>query len=94
VWPSEGEAAAADSMATLYLFQQLKPKAFVTMLTAMLCERRVCFIASDLEKLSSCVHAAASLLYPFSWQHLFIPVLPSNLLNYACAPVPIIFGIR
>ncbi len=93
-WPAEGEVPANDALATLYLFQQLKPKAFVILLSAMLCERRICFVASEMDKLMSCVHAAVGLLYPFSWQHAFIPVLPASLLNYAAAPVPIIFGLR
>lgn len=27
-------------------------------------------------------------LYPLSWQHVFIPVLPSSLLSFCCAPMP------
>ena len=94
MWPSEGDVPAGDALATLYLFQQLKPKPFVTLLTAMLCEKRICFIASDMDKLTSCTQAALGLLYPFSWQHTFIPVLPASLATFACGPNPIIFGIR
>ena len=93
-WPAEGEVPTGDALATLYLFQQLKPKAFTLLLSAMLCEHRICFIASDMDKLSACVHAAVGLLYPFSWQHVFIPVLPPSLLSYASTPGPIIFGLR
>jgi hypothetical protein len=32
------------------------------------------------------------LLYPFSWQHIFIPVLPQSLLSFACAPMPYVIG--
>lgn len=43
--------------------------------------------------LSNCTHAAVAILYPFTWQHVFIPVVPETLLNYASAPMPFIIGI-
>lgn len=43
--------------------------------------------------LSSCVHAFASIIYPFSWQHTFIPLLPPNLIDVVCAPTPYIVGL-
>jgi hypothetical protein len=30
----------------------------------------------------------SQILYPFSWQHVFIPVLPASLLSFCCAPMP------
>jgi len=42
---------------------------------------------------SSCAHAALTLLYPLTWQHIFIPVLPTAMLSYACAPMPYVLGI-
>eukprot|EP00624_Nannochloropsis_granulata_P004439 evm.model.NODE_31977_length_99932_cov_29.870142.20 len=94
IWPAEGEVPTGDALATIYLFQQLKPKSFTLLLSAMLCEHRICFISYEMDKLFACTHAAIGLLYPFSWQHVFIPVLPPSLLSYASTPSPIIFGIR
>jgi DENN domain-containing protein 2 len=34
-----------------------------------------------------------ALLYPFTWQHIFVPVLPPSLLNFCCAPMPFVVGI-
>jgi hypothetical protein len=34
------------------------------------------------------------LLYPFEWQHIFIPLLPPSLLSYLCAPMPFLVGIH
>jgi hypothetical protein len=34
------------------------------------------------------------MLYPFQWQHVFIPLLPSKLLSYAASPVPFMIGVR
>jgi len=94
IWPAEGEVPMGDALATIYIFQQLKPRSFTLLLSAMLCEHRICFISSEMDKLFACTHAAVGLLYPFSWQHAFIPVLPASLLSYASTPSPIIFGIR
>jgi len=33
-------------------------------------------------QLTACVHAAATLLYPMHWQHIYIPVLPPHLIDY------------
>ncbi|KAK3533823.1 hypothetical protein QTP70_032165 [Hemibagrus guttatus] len=46
-----------------------------------------------LSVLSSCAHAVVALLYPFSWQHTFIPVLPSSMVDIVCCPTPFLVGI-
>ena len=49
--------------------------------------------SSDIRKLSACSQAAVSLLYPFVWQHVLVPMLPSKLLDMACAPIPFLIGV-
>lgn len=78
----------------LPLLEVLGVDRFFKLLSAILCERRIIFVADDVELLSSSVIAAASLLAPFQWQHLFIPLLPSKLLVYVSAPTPYIYGVR
>jgi len=43
--------------------------------------------------LSTCMSSMAALLYPFEWQHTFITVLPSMLIDVVDAPTPYIVGI-
>ncbi|CAG5927679.1 unnamed protein product [Menidia menidia] len=43
--------------------------------------------------LSQCCHAVVALLYPFVWQHTYIPVLPAAMLDIACTPTPFIVGL-
>lgn len=50
-------------------------------------------VAEDVLTLSSCVHAAMAILYPFAWQHVFIPLLPTDMLEYASAPMPFVIGV-
>ena len=35
-----------------------------------------------------------TLLYPFTWEYTYIPVLPEQLHGYLQAPVPFIVGIH
>jgi hypothetical protein len=76
------------------LVQALGVEQFLLVLSAALCERRLMFVADDVGTLSTAVHAAAAMLHPFQWQHVFIPLLPSKLLSYAAAPVPYMIGVR
>ena len=48
---------------------------------------------SKLSALSACVQAANTLIYPMLWQHIFIPVLPANLMDYLSAPMPFLIGV-
>ncbi|XP_037627984.1 DENN domain-containing protein 2C [Sebastes umbrosus] len=60
---------------------------------SLLLERRVIFIADKLSVLSRCSHAVLALLYPFTWQHTFIPVLPASMLDISCSPTPFLIGV-
>lgn len=31
---------------------------------------------------------------PFSWHHIFIPIVPASLLSYVTAPMPFLVGIK
>uniref|UniRef100_UPI00358F6A18 DENN domain-containing protein 1B-like n=1 Tax=Myxine glutinosa TaxID=7769 RepID=UPI00358F6A18 len=66
----------------------------VHLYASLLCERRVLITCSKLSMLTACVHAAAILLYPMHWQHIYIPVLPPHLIDYCGAPMPYLIGIH
>lgn len=53
----------------------------------------LCAFLFPYSTLSSCVHAVVALLYPFSWQHTFIPVLPTSMVDIVCCPTPFLVGI-
>uniref|UniRef100_A0A672MQ65 Suppression of tumorigenicity 5 protein-like n=1 Tax=Sinocyclocheilus grahami TaxID=75366 RepID=A0A672MQ65_SINGR len=75
------------------LFNCLSVRQVVRVFASLLLERRVIFVADKLSTLSSCVHAVVALLYPFSWQHTFIPVLPTSMVDIVCCPAPFLVGI-
>ncbi|KAH0618954.1 hypothetical protein JD844_018530 [Phrynosoma platyrhinos] len=43
--------------------------------------------------LSKCGHAVVATLYPFTWQHTYIPVLPTSMIDIVCSPTPFLIGI-
>ncbi|MEQ2164282.1 hypothetical protein GOODEAATRI_004993 [Goodea atripinnis] len=43
--------------------------------------------------LRRCSHAVLALLYPFTWQHTFVPVLPASMLDISCSPTPFLIGV-
>ncbi|XP_014855490.1 PREDICTED: suppression of tumorigenicity 5 protein [Poecilia mexicana] len=75
------------------LFRCLSVRQVLRIFASLLLERRVIFVADKLSTLSSCMHAVVALLYPFSWQHTFIPVLPASMLDIVCCPTPFLVGL-
>ncbi|XP_014261795.1 DENN domain-containing protein 1A-like isoform X2 [Cimex lectularius] len=65
----------------------------ITIFASMLYERRIVFTSKKLYRLSACVQAANAIIYPMNWQHIFIPVLPLNLVDYLLAPMPYLIGV-
>uniref|UniRef100_A0A3B3UAY3 UDENN domain-containing protein n=1 Tax=Poecilia latipinna TaxID=48699 RepID=A0A3B3UAY3_9TELE len=75
------------------LFSCLSLRLLLRVFSSLLLERRVIFTADKLSTLSQCCHAVVALLYPFIWQHTYIPVLPSAMLDIVCTPTPFIVGL-
>ena len=68
--------------------------AVLALFAALVHERRVVVTSSRLEALSGAVQAANASLYPLSWQHIFLPVLPESFLDYLTAPMPFLVGVH
>ncbi|XP_070581789.1 DENN domain-containing protein 1B-like isoform X19 [Ptychodera flava] len=66
----------------------------MTLFASLLYERRVLVTSKKLSLLTAVIHGAATLLYPLYWQHIFIPVIPSKLLDYCGAPMPFLIGVH
>ncbi|NXN99086.1 DEN2C protein, partial [Rhinopomastus cyanomelas] len=75
------------------LFKCLSVSHVIRVFASLLLERRVIFVADNLSTLSKCGHAAVAMLYPFTWQHTYIPVLPTSMIDIACSPTPFLIGI-
>lgn len=76
-----------------HLFQKLSVNSILSLFTSLLLERRVIFYSREITILSAITHSCMAMVYPFTWQHVFIPVVPKPLLEYVCSPVPFIVGV-
>lgn len=76
------------------LIKRVTSETILCIFAAAVLERRIIFLAEELSVLSQCTHAVAALLYPFKWEHTFIPVLPKNLIDTVCCPTPFMIGVQ
>ncbi|XP_047186863.1 DENN domain-containing protein 2D-like isoform X2 [Scophthalmus maximus] len=76
------------------LFGCLKDEEVLLVFAAAVLERRIIFIADELGTLSQVIHAVAALLYPFTWQHTFISIVPEILMDVVMAPTPYLLGVQ
>lgn len=76
------------------LFRCLSIPNIVALFEFTLAESRIVFLSSHTAMLHLACKALASLLYPFKWASIFIPVLPARLLSALEAPCPYIVGIE
>ncbi|XP_029362016.1 DENN/MADD domain containing 2Da isoform X3 [Echeneis naucrates] len=76
------------------LFDCLKDEEVLLVFAAAVLERRIIFIANELGTLSQVIHAVAALLYPFTWQHTLISIVPEILIDVVMAPTPYLLGVQ
>ncbi|KAM3872217.1 DENN/MADD domain containing 2Da [Diretmus argenteus] len=76
------------------LFHCLTDEEVLLVFAAAVLERRIIFIAEELGTLSQVLHAVAALLYPFTWQHTFISIIPEILIDVVMAPTPYLLGVQ
>uniref|UniRef100_A0A915A926 UDENN domain-containing protein n=1 Tax=Parascaris univalens TaxID=6257 RepID=A0A915A926_PARUN len=77
----------------LEFYNAVPEKQMIALYASLLKERRIIFTGRKLSQLSSCIFAAATLLFPMHWQNLFIPVLPADLTDMLMAPMPYLVGV-
>ncbi|KAL1021276.1 hypothetical protein UPYG_G00011080 [Umbra pygmaea] len=76
------------------LFRCLTDEEVLLVFAATIMERRIVFIAEELSTLSQVIHAVTALLYPFTWQHTFISIVPEILIDVVMAPTPFLLGVQ
>ncbi|XP_044068802.1 DENN domain-containing protein 2D-like isoform X3 [Siniperca chuatsi] len=76
------------------LFGCLTDEEVLQVFAAAVLERRIIFIADELSTLSQIIHAVAALLYPFTWQHTLISIVPEILIDVVMAPTPYLLGVQ
>lgn len=76
------------------LFERLKNPLIAVVICEMMLERRMIFHCSSLQDLSFALHTILSLLFPFRFEYLTIPLLPSSLIDYTMATFPFVIGVH
>lgn len=76
------------------VFDHLGTALTLQVLASALLESSVVFVSRQYSLLTACAEAVRNLLRPFSWCHVYAPVLPKPLLSYLQCPTPILVGIH
>ena len=59
-----------------------------------ICSTRISFPSpADFTRFMLVAECATALTFPFVWQHVYVPILPSSLSHFLDAPVPFIMGL-
>jgi hypothetical protein len=82
------------SLSVLNLVDVLGLDQFMLLLSALLLERRIVVVAGEVDTLSRAVMACVEMIFPFRWQHVYIPLLPASKLGYLNAPMPFVIGVK
>jgi len=77
----------------LLLFQSLEASSVIIVWALLLAEQKVVLQAKQPHVLTMAAETLSALLFPFHWQHVYIPILPARLLDILQAPVPFLMGI-
>ncbi|KAG7382626.1 hypothetical protein PHYPSEUDO_004706 [Phytophthora pseudosyringae] len=76
------------------LFEQFGTAMVLQILASAVLECSIVVVASQYSLLTMCAEAIRNLLRPFSWCHVYAPVLPKPLLSYLQCPTPILVGVN
>ena len=77
----------------LLLFERLDVASVIMIWAMLLTEHKVVLQASQCHLLTMAAETLCSLLFPFNWQFVYIPILPASYLDILQAPVPFLMGI-
>ncbi|KAG2429797.1 hypothetical protein HXX76_010581 [Chlamydomonas incerta] len=75
------------------LLEALSPTNAMLVLLAVLLERRVALVSSQLRLTTLVAEGVMQLLWPFRYQHVYVPLVPVSLLDLLEAPTPFLMGV-
>lgn len=76
------------------LFQQLGIRNVLWLVMAALTEQKILFHSESFSRLTDSCTALTALLYPLRYSHVFIPILPTSLIEVLSTPTPFIIGVH
>lgn len=66
----------------------------VQLLTCALLETQVLLYSQDYQRLMTVAEGITTLLFPFQWQHMYLPITSAPICHLLDAPVPFLMGIQ
>ncbi|TRY98720.1 hypothetical protein DNTS_003210, partial [Danionella cerebrum] len=91
--PGVGELPLAD-FPLAEAFRMLGVENLVQLFTCVLLEMQILLYSQDYQRLMVVAEGIMTLLFPFQWQHVYVPILPASLLHFLDAPVPYLMGLQ
>ncbi|XP_041355210.1 DENN domain-containing protein 5B-like isoform X3 [Gigantopelta aegis] len=75
-------------------FRKLGTDNVLKIFTCVMLEHQTLLYSSDYNKLMLVAESISALMFPFTWQHVYVPILPASLQHFLDAPVPFIMGLH
>jgi hypothetical protein len=69
-------------------------KNIIRIFRLLLFEKKIVFIDSDYSRLSNVMNSFISLIYPFQWMHVYIPILTIPMIKYLETFLPFLIGVH
>ena len=76
------------------LIDKIELKNILILVRLLLFEQKILLLSKDYNTLTQVSMNLISLLYPFSWINIYIPIITSNLLKYLESFLPFFFGMN
>eukprot|EP00903_Cladosiphon_okamuranus_P014764 g13681.t1 len=92
--PLEVASTALELWSTAVLFSCVSEQATLQALDVLLLEKTLVVCGRDLGMVSMAATALLSLLDPFKWEGVFVPVVPLTLMDVLDSPVPALVGVQ
>ncbi|XP_033629874.1 DENN domain-containing protein 5B-like [Asterias rubens] len=91
--PANGELPLCDYSMKEF-FELLGVEHVMELMTCAFLESQILLVSKDYHRLMLVAECLSALLFPFQWQHVYVPILPVSLMNFLDAPVPFVMGLH
>ncbi|XP_060623122.2 DENN domain-containing protein 5A isoform X7 [Anolis sagrei] len=76
------------------VFELLGVENMIQLFTCALLEFQILLYSQHYQRLMTVAETITALMFPFQWQHVYVPILPASLLHFLDAPVPYLMGLH
>uniref|UniRef100_A0A8C1YMK1 DENN/MADD domain containing 5A n=1 Tax=Cyprinus carpio TaxID=7962 RepID=A0A8C1YMK1_CYPCA len=76
------------------VFELLGVENVLQLFTCALLEIQILLYSQHYQRLMTVAESITALMFPFQWQHVYVPILPASLLHFLDAPVPYLMGLH